>query len=405
MLQQIDTAIAFAVVMLMLSLLVTAVVQSISALTDLRGRNLASGLQNLLQQIEPEFRKPLADGSTIAKHLAAIVVRHPAIAHAGTRAKAVSQGELVRVLRDLGSDFPAARIDDAAKAQLQGLLEARVPGATATVSMAHVVAEQLGSKYPALKDDIKAEVDTAFATVSKLEDQVSQWFDTIMDRLSDIFTRTTRVITVGISVALVLTLQIDSGEILRQISHSPELRAKLTAMSDSALLQADKLFDNGERATAAMVEVKKIHSNRTEDAQIVAALEKVPPHLTRCLDGRNSLVEKTKNLVNAGLLLEEFDKACQDRTRQAMGSAYDEIRGLRTDLEKTDLRIVPMEVGQHRVFDSLGDWCAAYRVPRHLAGTLVSVLLLSLGAPFWYNALRQLANLKPAIAGKISGAK
>ncbi len=75
MLQQIDTAIAFTVVMLMLSLIVTAAVQVVSALTDLRGRNLASGLQNLLRQIEPEFRKKLPDGSTVAEHIAEVVVK------------------------------------------------------------------------------------------------------------------------------------------------------------------------------------------------------------------------------------------------------------------------------------------------------------------------------------------
>ena len=74
MLQQIDTAIAFTVVMLMLSLIVTAAVQMITALTDLRGRNLAWGLENLLRQAEPEFREKLPDGSTIAEHIAQVVV-------------------------------------------------------------------------------------------------------------------------------------------------------------------------------------------------------------------------------------------------------------------------------------------------------------------------------------------
>jgi hypothetical protein len=69
----------------------------VSVLTDLRDRNLATGLQNLLRQIEPDFRELLPQGSTIAKHIAETVFRHPAIAHAGTRAKAVSQSDLIRV--------------------------------------------------------------------------------------------------------------------------------------------------------------------------------------------------------------------------------------------------------------------------------------------------------------------
>jgi hypothetical protein len=421
MLQQIDTAIAFAVVMLMLSLIVMAIVQMVSALTDLRGRNLASGLENLVRQIEPEFRKQLHQapstmhqtqtgspdqqnyGPTIAQHIAEIVVRHPAIAHAGTRAKAVSQSDLIRVLRDLCSDHPAAALDGTAKEKLKNLLDARVPGGTDKLAEAQAVAERLAAALPGQVAQVRAAVDATFSTVSKLEHQIGQWFDTVMDRLSDIFTRKTRMITVVVSVLLVAALQIDSGEILRQIIHSPELRAKLTEMSDNELSQADKLFDNNERAAAALADVKKNHAS--DDAQTAAALAKVPSHLTRCVDGKNALVENTQQLPNAAALLNEFDNACQDRTKQAMGNAYDEMRGLRVDLEKTNLSIVATNIGGQAVFDSPSHWWKAYGVPRHLAGTLVTILLLSLGAPFWFNALRQLSNLKPAIAAKVNAAR
>lgn len=424
MLQQIDTAIAFTVVMLMLSLIVMAIVQVVSALTDLRGRNLASGLQNLLRQIEPEFRKPLATlaeskptagGSsqqnepdsrehaaaktTIAQHIAEIVVRHPAIAHAGTRAKAVSQSELLRVLRDLCAEKPAAKLHDDAKEKLKALLDARVPGGPDSMAAAVAVAERLAAQLPDQDAQVKAAVESTFATVSKLEDQLDQWFDTVMDRLSDIFTRKVRLITVVVSVLLVAALQIDSGDILRQIIHSPELRAKLTDMSDAALSQADKLFDNSERASAALADVRKNYPNDPKDAQTVAALAKVPPHLTRCVDGRNALIENTQQLANAENLLNEFDNACQDRTKQTMGTALDEMRGLRIDLEKTNLNLIP--TGIH----SFSQWWQAYRGRRHLFGVLASILLLSLGAPFWFNALRQLSNLKPAIAAKVNAAR
>jgi len=32
---------------------------------------------------------------------------------------------------------------------------------------------------------------------------------------------------------------------------------------------------------------------------------------------------------------------------------------------------------------------------------LMSALLLGLGAPFWFNLLKQLTNLRPLIAGKV----
>jgi hypothetical protein len=80
------------------------------------------------------------------------------------------------------------------------------------VAAIQVLEQQLGTKLPGQEAEVKAAVDAAFATVSRLEHQVGQWFDTIMEsRLSDIFTRKTRVITVALSVPLVLVRQIDSG--------------------------------------------------------------------------------------------------------------------------------------------------------------------------------------------------
>jgi hypothetical protein len=36
----------------------------------------------------------------------------------------------------------------------------------------------------------------------------------------------------------------------------------------------------------------------------------------------------------------------------------------------------------------------------HLWGTLASAALLSLGAPFWFNALKTLSNLRPVVASR-----
>lgn len=109
-----------------------------------------------------------------------------------------------------------------------------------------------------------------------------------MNRLSDLFTRSTRVITVVLSVLLVVLLQIDSGAILRQITRSPELRAKLTAMSDSALSQADKIFDNSERAAAALADITRN-----------LCLPKLHPEVDR----RNIVTFRSAGLVRLGFIL------------------------------------------------------------------------------------------------------
>ena len=98
LLDRLDTVIAFAIVMLLLSLLITTLVQMIGLLFALRGKNLLWGIKRLLGQVDPD----------LGKHAAEIgdkVLRHPSISHLSRmRAVAVRKEELVRILTDLAED-------------------------------------------------------------------------------------------------------------------------------------------------------------------------------------------------------------------------------------------------------------------------------------------------------------
>src|SRR2546430_15238989 len=70
MLNTLDTVIAFAVIMTVLSLLITIVVQMASAALSLRGKNLANALALTFQTIDPNIGKH-------AHSLAAQILRDP----------------------------------------------------------------------------------------------------------------------------------------------------------------------------------------------------------------------------------------------------------------------------------------------------------------------------------------
>src|SRR6516225_6747605 len=59
MLSTLDTVVAFAVIMTVLSLLITLVVQMVSATLSLRGKNLANALALTFQTIDPSFSDSL----------------------------------------------------------------------------------------------------------------------------------------------------------------------------------------------------------------------------------------------------------------------------------------------------------------------------------------------------------
>jgi hypothetical protein len=70
MLNTLDTVIAFAVIMTVLSLLITIIVQMVSAALSLRGKNLANALALTFQTIDPALKKQ-------AHSLAAQILRDP----------------------------------------------------------------------------------------------------------------------------------------------------------------------------------------------------------------------------------------------------------------------------------------------------------------------------------------
>lgn len=70
MLDSLDTLIAFALIFLVVSLLITIVVQMISSISNLRGKNLAWGIAEAFEAIEPDL-KARAKGQckALADHL------------------------------------------------------------------------------------------------------------------------------------------------------------------------------------------------------------------------------------------------------------------------------------------------------------------------------------------------
>ena len=106
MLKQLDILIGFAVVMSVVSLLITIITQIVSSLLGLRGRNLADALEAMAQRIDPDIDKEVKG---LAKKLADQVLTHPAISDSALsiakkwpvtwkRASAIRPDELLEIL-------------------------------------------------------------------------------------------------------------------------------------------------------------------------------------------------------------------------------------------------------------------------------------------------------------------
>jgi hypothetical protein len=79
MLEKLDTLIAFAVVMLGVSLIITILTQIVASFLGLRGSNLLWGIETLLRELDPELEKKLGDARSSVRTIAIEILTDPEI--------------------------------------------------------------------------------------------------------------------------------------------------------------------------------------------------------------------------------------------------------------------------------------------------------------------------------------
>jgi hypothetical protein len=360
-LDRLDTAIAFAVVLLGVSMIVTLLTQIVSGLFAYRGRYLLEGLEELFKTLDPDL-------SDKAKALAKNVLSHPIASdsmfakvpgapEAWKLASAIRPEELVRLLNhpDIKKDDVAASIDKMLGSinptiareirVIEGLFQKTSPNATTAtqptggINLPAAVGapvpgnppSQLAAVLPALAitgGDLLKQISTrADQAVGNLE----AWFSSAMDRVSQRYTLKMRIWTIIFSFAVALFAHFDAFRVYADISAQPSLRTALVGATDTMMKQA----------------VEVLNQSPPSAAQGQAA--QAPPDIQR-LANELKLVQQT------------------------FGGA--------------GFQLIPYP------------WPGYIYGKREFVGIMVAAALLSLGAPFWFNALKSLSNLRPVVADK-----
>lgn len=301
LLKNVDTVLAFAAVMLILSLIVTTIVQMLASLLSLRGHNLVWGVSRLFQQLDPAFTK------TIADELLRKLLRHPAVVRSlGRVTQAVSKEEFVQLANDMLRNNQVSLSEDAKKT-LQGYLAQTVASLPAGQQIAQAAA---------------AGVAAIAGSVQKITNDVEQWFDTVLERTRDLFAFHTRIITAVVALVLAIGGRVDTLYLFRQLSGNDDVRNRIVESVQATTDQVSQTLSNPQ--------------------------------------------------VQAG---------AQTPDLQSLDQQIKDLRTLTADLGKTSLDIM-----------------ASDRSKTTPVGMLMTAIFLGLGAPFWFNALRQLSGLRPAIA-------
>ena len=280
--KSIDIFIGVSGVMLLLSLLVTALTQMTVEALGLRSVHLEQGVAELLQHLGWT-----GGAAKRAEALARLVVKGAA---------SITREELVESLLD-------ATVLHGEHHEGVPVLRGADPGLL--VEDARHSAAKIASERPDLPASVAKSIALTQGPAAEVASGVFGLFDSAMNRVTLKFTKSSRVLVCGFSLVVAVSLPIDTFDLLRRFSSSPEAR--------------------------------------------VAAMK----------------------------MAQELSAA--PSTDQAMVPVVDPA-----------IIVLPQ---------SLGQWKARW-AQVNVAGVLTSVLLLSMGAPFWFGLLKDLLRLRTAAASQ-----
>ncbi len=314
MLKSIDILIGISLVMLLASLVVTALTEFVTNLWNSRGRHLLQGIADLLQQIDPNLERALAT------KIAAAVLTHPLIRDvAGRYGTVIQREELTKILLELAADDGPQKLDDTVRQRLaQALSKNGISHPDQVIQRVRELILQLELSRPDLATHVRHSIALLEEAQSAFVAKVNGWFDQTMDRVSARFTLTTRGVTLVIGLLLAFAVQLDTPLLVNRLATDPQLRA-------SMIQQAAAL-----------------------DAQQHA-----------------------------------WDQMTAEQRRQAFDK-----------LANANLVTIPSDFAEW-----WSNWSGPGAHPTVL-GAVLTAILLSFGAPFWYNALKNLLRLRSTLAQK-----
>lgn len=165
--------------------------------------------------------------------------------------------------------------------------------------------------------------------------KVEKWFDDSMDRVSGWYKRYSQWITLAVAVAVVIALNANTLRIAERLDQDPATRAAVVSA-------AEKSVGGRTKETKAQEAANKKLKAEGKEANPAAVVE----------------------IENAG---------------NSFSTATKEVTALN----------LPLFWNKANSFSSMSVW-------KNILGLLLTVIAVSLGAPFWFDALGKLSNLRSA---------
>jgi len=226
------------------------------------------------------------------------------------------------------------------------------------------------NKLKKAQKDIFEHLKKAMSKIAELE----SWFDNMTDRISERFTLRSKIITVIGAVLVTAVLQLDSIQIIKQVYADSELRSKLIVSSNLIMERGSGILEQKNVFDLSMDSLRSTYPDLP------------PPSIS--FNNRVSAEKWLEQNMPENLKLDEvlasYRNIQKDVTKKHLSYLGNQVLELKDDLAKTELNIF----GEYYNWD-VNQWETSKYI-----GMLISIVFLSLGAPFWFNLLKNLTNLR-----------
>ncbi|MBN2425230.1 MAG: hypothetical protein JXR46_17240 [Calditrichaceae bacterium] len=231
----------------------------------------------------------------------------------------------------------------------------------------------------AVSDQITEKELKYFKSLVLIKKEITDWFDNAGDRMSERFALYSRYITIGVAAILAISFQMDSIYIFKSILKDQELKNAL-------IIQAESLLENQSGLTEQwnLYQVSLDSLGKEMDMEYYSPI----PVFSSKASAESWLITQLQiSGKNADSLLVRFNNLSASINRERLIYLDEQLSSLRAKLLNTMPELFTMKYGWN-----MNEWLLS-----KYFGILISIILLSLGAPFWFNALKNLVNLRSKV--------
>ncbi len=359
-----DVAIGLIFVYFLLSVACSAFSELFASLLNLRGRQLRKGLESILTQAiakDTTGKQGGAQDVDTASTLARLVWRHPFIQSLKTKS----------VFGGLKS--PSYIPSRAFSLALVDCIASRGSGQQGGTSRPESAKEEAKDIMEKLKEGLKDYPDlgvgrivTVFAAdvgndVEKLLVRIETWFDHTMARVSGVYKRWSQLIILIVALCVVVGSNADTLRIARTLSADVALRQALSLQAQAFVQQ----------------EVTPTKSTPAQPKPGSPGAAASPPKPAETPKGDSGSSGKNQGETQAG-------------SQQDTQAAYEKLDKSLKQLQDLQVLGVPLGWKEQPKGWTCSEWL------NKCVGLLITILAVSLGAPFWFDLLGKIVNIKGA---------